>query len=109
MPDANETIKPRKAVRGMQPTLHAPTPTASLAHRRVGPLSSCSALAHAVFHVEPAVVSGEALGFHFLAAFPEPGLVGTPLRLDVSQLLGGQFDPGRLGLRRTGLRRSRLE
>src|SRR6266436_2362581 len=68
-----------------------------------------SGLVHAVFNVEPAVVAGQSLGLHLLAASLQLGLIGAPLRPHVLQLLHRQLHLRGLGIgcrrRGRGLRR----
>src|SRR5689334_6557944 len=64
------------------------------------------ALAHAVFDEEPAVVAGQALGFHFLPAGLQLGLVGAPLGLHLFQLRDRQLALGRFGLGRGAVKRT---
>ena len=70
MPDAKTKLeRPYKHLRGMQPRCHAPLqlqiPTDGT---QVLSMQSCD--------VEPAIVAGQALGLHLLAAGLELGLVG---------------------------------
>src|SRR5215475_203040 len=81
-----------------------PLPPYLPAHDRRG---TSSGLVHAVCDVKPAIVTGQSLRLHLLAAGLQLGPVRAPLRLHLPQLLHGQLRLGRLRVRwrSRGLRR----